>query len=120
MSKTVKRDERTMDKNRIKVHFRDPTLEQPSTDYYVVRMRWGGFKVTRSSAERVLAAMSRLGGPEVLRVETITGSVVHLRVDQIIFVQESTRAQRAAERRLWKALDDEEDEDDDDCDGLGI
>jgi hypothetical protein len=109
-----------MDMNRIKVHFRDPTLEQPSTDYYVVQMGQAGLCVTRSSAERVLAAMCRLGGPEVLRVETITGSVVHVRVDQIKFVRESTRAQRAAERRLWKALDDEEDEDDGDCDGLGV
>ena len=109
-----------MGKNRIRVHLRDPTLDQPSTDYYVVRMRWGGFCVTPSSAERVLAAMSRLGGPEVIRMETITGSVVHVRVDQITYVQESTRAQRAAERRLWRALDDEEDEDADDCDGLGV
>ena len=50
----------------------------------------------------------------MLRVETLSGSVVFIRTDAIVFVRESTRAQRKAEERFWKMLDDEESEDDED------
>ena len=103
-----------MGKNRLEEIFRDPTLETPPTDHFVVRHRWGGFCVTREMATRILTAISGLGPARMLRVETITGSVVFIRTDAIVFVRESTRAQRKAEERFWKMLDDEESEDDED------
>ena len=103
-----------MGKNRLEEIFRDPTLETPPTDHFVVRHRWGGFCVTREMAARILAAISGHGPARMLRVETLTGSVVFIRTDAIVFVRESTRAQRKAEERFWKMLDDEESEDDED------
>ena len=102
-----------MGKNRLEEIFRDPTLEAPPSDHFVVRTEWGGFLVTRETAERILTAMSGNGPVRILRIETLFGSVAFLRSDQIVFVRESTRSQRKAEERFWKMLDDEENEDDD-------
>ena len=101
-----------MGKNRLQEIFRDPTLDAPPTDHFVVRHRWGGFCVSREMATRILTAISGHDPARMLRVETITGSVVFIRTDAIAFVRESTRAQRRAEERLWKMLDDEEQDDD--------
>jgi len=100
-----------MGTNRIEKCFRDPTLERPQMDHYRVRLLWESFFVTRETAARILAVVSGNGPPRVIRCETITGSVVYVRTDTIVLVTESTRAQREAERRLWKELDDEEDQD---------
>jgi hypothetical protein len=55
--------------------------------------------------------------PRILRVETITGSVAYVRSDRIVSLLESTPAQRAATRRMWKMLDEERERDEDDsCD----
>lgn len=102
-----------MGKNRLEEIFRDPTLETPPADHFVVRHQWGGFCVTREMATRILTAISGQGPSRMLRVETITGSVVFIRTDAIVFVRESTRAQRKAEERFWKMLDDEEKDEDD-------
>ncbi len=98
-----------MDKNRIKGFLRDPTLDQPQTDFYRVRVPWESFLVNKENAARVLAAASSSGPPRLVRIETVTGSVTYVRSDTVVFVTESTKAQREAERRLWKELDDEED-----------
>jgi hypothetical protein len=100
-----------MGTNRIEKHFRDPTLERPQMDYYRVRLPWESFFVTRETAARILAAVGGSGPPRVIRCETITGSVVYVRTDTVVLVTESTRAQREAERRLWKELDGEEEQD---------
>lgn len=80
-------------------------------DYYRVRLPWESFFVTRETAARILAALGGNGPSRVIRCETITGSVVYVRTDTVVLVTESTRAQREAERRLWKELDDEEEQD---------
>lgn len=108
-----------MNSNRIEEHFRDPTLEWPTTDYFEVRLAHGCFKVTREGAAGIVAAMRAASRPEILRIETVTGSVVHVRTDRIEYVRESTRTQRAAEDRLWKRLGEESDEDEQDEDILG-
>jgi hypothetical protein len=94
--------------NRIERYFRDPTLEEPRTDYYVVRTPWDGFIVSREVAARILAAVGGYDAPKVIRCQTVTGSVVYLRTNTIVSVQECTRAQRDTERRFWKEIDDED------------
>jgi hypothetical protein len=73
-------------------------------------------RVSRETAARILAAL-RGEAPRILRVETITGSVAYVRSDRIVSLLESTPAQRAATRRMWKMLDEERERDEDDsCD----
>ena len=102
-----------MDKNRIEEFFRDPTLEQPTGHFFTVGIDCEEIRVSPETAARILAA---LGGPapRFLRVETITGSVAYVRTDRIVSLLESTPAQRAAMRRMWKLLREEREEDDDD------
>jgi len=99
-----------MGKNRIETFLRDPTLERPQTDFYRVRLQGESIFVNRETATRILAAVCGPGPPKIIRCETITGSVVYVRSDTVMLVHESTRAQRDAERRLWKDLDDEEED----------
>lgn len=100
-----------MGKNRLDDAFRDPTLERPTTDHYRVRLEpHGMLSVTRGSAARIVAALSSPGAPTLIRCETIGGSVVFVRTDAVLYVQESTRAQRDAERRFWKEIDEEDDQ----------
>lgn len=100
-----------MDKNRLEELFRDPTLERPQTDYYRVRLEHHcSLCVTRETAARILAAVSSPGPPTLVRCETVAGSVAYVRTDTVLLVQESTRAQREAERRFWKEIDDEDEE----------
>ena len=94
--------------NRMHEHFRDPTLESPATDYYVVRIPWDSFVVGREDAARILAALSGFEAPTVIRCQTVSGSVVYVRSDAIMYVRESTRAQRDAERRFWNEIDQED------------
>lgn len=101
-----------MTMNRIRKYFRDPTLEEPRTDYYIVRLPWDSFLVGREDAARILAAVGGFEAPTVIRCETITRSVVYVRTDTIMFVRECTRAQRDAERRFWKEIDSEEEDSD--------
>ena len=101
-----------MGNNRMEKYFRDPTLESPTTDFYRVRLEWESILVNEENAARILAAASGTGPPKIVRCETITGSVVYVRSDTVVFVTESTKAQRDAERRLWKKLDDEDERND--------
>lgn len=100
-----------MSENRIRELLRDPTLDQPALDYYEVRLPWQSFAVRQESAERILEAM--LGQPRVdwVRAETVTGSVIYLRAEHIVFVREWSQAQRDTERRFWKQIDKEYEED---------
>lgn len=100
-----------MGNNRLDDVFRDPTLERPTTDHYRIRLEPHGIlSVTRDSAARIVAALSSPAAPKIIRCETIGGSVAFVRTDAVLYVQESTRAQRDAERRFWKEIDDEDDE----------
>jgi len=100
-----------MGNNRLDDVFRDPTLECPTTDHFKIRLEpHGVLSVTRDSAARMVAALSSPGAPKIIRCETIGGSVAFVRTDAVLYVQESTRAQRDAERRFWKEIDDEEEE----------
>ncbi|MDH3272544.1 MAG: hypothetical protein OEN56_14500 [Gemmatimonadota bacterium] len=100
-----------MGKNRLETFLRDPTLEKPTADHFRVRLQWQTLHVTRESATRILAAIGGRGPPKFVRCQTVTGSVVFVRTDMVLLVEESTKAQRASERRFWKELDEEEDQD---------
>lgn len=100
-----------MGKNRMDDLFRDPTLERPTTDYYRVRLEPHGYLyVDRDTAARILTALCSPGAPKMIRCETVGGSVAYVRADSILYVQESTRPQRDAERRFWKEIDDEDED----------
>jgi len=100
--------------NRIRKHFRDPALEEPATDFFVVRVPFERLVVAREQAERLLAAMTTYQPPSVVRCQTIYGSVVFIRPETVLYVRECTKAQRDAERRFWKEIDDEDEDDDGD------
>ena len=95
--------------NRLEEYFRDPSLEAPRMDYFVVRTPWDSFRVGREVADAILCALSGRGGPALIRCQTIHGSHVYVRTDRIVSVHECTRAQRDAQRRFWKAIDEEDD-----------
>ena len=99
-----------MGKNRLEEFFRDPTLDSPPAEYFRVRLPWESIFVDRATATRILAEALGREAPKLIRCETITGSVVYIRTNTVMMVHESTPAQRRAERRLWKLLDDEEEE----------
>ena len=103
-----------MGKNRLEEFFRDPTLDNPPTEYFRVRLPWESIFVDRATATRILAEAAGREAPKLIRCETITGSVVYIRTNTVMMVYESTPAQRRAERRLWKLLDEEEDAEKDD------
>ncbi len=103
-----------MGNNRIAEFLRDPTLDRPTTDFFIVRFGDDSAPVSRETAARILAALGGDAPPRFLRVETITGSVAFIRTDTIVGLHESTRAQRAARRRMWKQLDEELEEDEKD------
>ena len=94
--------------SRLEQCYRDPTLEEPSEDYYVVRLPWDSLVVTRWTASRIVAALCEYDASEWIRFDTVNGSVVHVRLYSVVYVRESTRAQRDAERRFWDARDQEE------------
>lgn len=89
---------------------RCPLFEQPSLEYFEVRLPWQGFAVRRECAERVLEAVSGLDRVEWVRLETMGGSVVWVRTDHIVHVREWSSAQRESERRFWQQIDDEYEE----------
>ena len=100
-----------MGMNRIESAFRDPTLERPAEDYFVVRLEWDTFHVDEDNATKIISAMTEVGGAKIVRCETITGSVIFVRPAAVLFVRECTKAQRESERRHWKRLDKEEESD---------
>ena len=109
-----------MGMNRLEEFFRDPTLDNPPAEYFRVRLPWESIFVDRATdrprpiPERIRAETNGRDAPKLIRCETITGSVVYVRTDTVMMVFESTPAQRRAERRLWKLLDEEEDAEKDD------
>jgi hypothetical protein len=103
-----------MGKNRIGEFLRDPTLDRPTTEFFEVRFGDDSVRVSRETAARILAALGGNAPPRFVRVETITGSVAFIRTDTIFGLCECTRAQRAAQRRIWKQLDEEREEDEKD------
>ena len=96
-----------MGENRILEFVRDPTLESPSLDYFEVRMPWVTFAVTRASAERIVEAMTGFEPTPWVRAETVSGSVIWVRTEAVVYVREWTEAQRASEDGFWKQMDAE-------------
>jgi hypothetical protein len=96
-----------MGQNRIQEFVRDPTLESPSLDYFEVRMPWVTFAVTRASAERIVAAMTGFELTPWVRAETVSGSVIWVRTEAVVYVREWTGAQRASEDSFWKQIEAE-------------
>jgi len=99
-----------MEKNRIQELLRDPTFESPSRDYFEVRMPWLSVAVSRETAERILEALFGLHRTEGVQGQTVEGSVVHIRVRDVVFVREWTATQRETGRKFWKAIDEEYEE----------
>jgi hypothetical protein len=99
-----------MGNNRIEELLRDPTLEQPTLEYFEVRLPWQSFAVRRETAERVMEAMVGFERTEWVRLETVVGSVTWVRTEHIVFVREWSSAQRESERRFWKRIDKEYEE----------
>jgi len=100
-----------MAENRIEELLRDPTLESPTLDYYELRVQGGAFPVTRRSAERVLEALVGFERADWVRIETVSGSVLYLKTEAVVWVREWTRAQRDTNRKFWKEIDEEDEED---------
>lgn len=96
-----------MGQNRIGEFVRDPTFESPSLDYFEVRMPWVTFAVTRASAEQILAAMTGFELTPWVRAETVSGSVIWVRTEAVVYVREWTGAQRASEESFWKQIEAE-------------
>ena len=94
--------------NRIDQYFRDPTIDTPATDYYIVRLPWDCFVIDRADAARVIEAWCAVDAPSVVRCQTVFGSVVYIRTKAIMSIRECTKDQRDVERRFWKVIDDEE------------
>lgn len=101
-----------MGQNRIQEFVRDPMLESPSLDYFEVRMPWVTFAVTRESAERIVAAMTGFDPTPWVRAETVSGSVIWVRTEAVVYVREWTGAQRASEESFWKQIEAESGEQD--------
>lgn len=99
-----------MGKHRIEEMLRDPTLEQPTLEYFEVRLPWQSFAVRRETAERVLEATFGFERPEWVRLETVGGSVAWVRTEHVVFVREWSSAQRESERQFWKQIDEEYEE----------
>lgn len=100
-----------MGENRIQEFLRDPTLESPAPDYFEVRLPWCALAVRRETAERIVEALLARDSSRWFRVETVTGSVVVLRAEDVIYVREWSRGQRASERHFWKKIDEEDEND---------
>jgi len=96
-----------MGQNRMEELLRCPTLEQPSLEYFEVRLPWQSFAVRRETAERVLEAAFGIERAEWVRLETMGGSVAWIRAEHVVFVREWSSAQRESERRFWKEIDAE-------------
>ena len=99
-----------MGENRMEELLRCPTLEQPSLEYFQVRLPWQSFAVRRETAEKVLEAMLGFERAEWIRIETVGGSVAWVRIEHVMFVREWSSAQRESERRFWQQIDDEYEE----------
>ena len=97
-----------MGTNRIAELFRDPTMGAVSTDYFIVRFPWDSIVVGREAAAAIVAAVNGFDPSALIRCRTVHGSEVFVRADAVMYIRECTEAQRDAERRFWKAIDDEE------------
>ena len=94
-------------------YFRDPTLDAPADSFFEMHLvPFSRILLDRQEAQRVIAAFVDPHGPEVLRCQDVTGSVIYLRTREIRSIRESTPEQRDAQRRFWKKLDDEDEDED--------
>ena len=77
--------------------------------------------MTRRSAERVIDALVGFERADWVRIETVSGSVLYLKTEAVVYVREWTRAQRETNRKFWKEIDkeDEEDEENESAKGAG-
>ena len=92
----------------------DERAESPCLDeYFVVAGEFGRVFVTRESARRLRATLSRVIVPRWTSFRDITDSLFTVRTAHVHTIVESTVAQRAAVRQFWR---DREKEDEDNCD----
>jgi hypothetical protein len=93
--------------NRITPYLEEPPEEQYG-DFYVVAGDFGRVGVTHAVARRIQAVLDRWIVPTWIEFPDRVGSTVRVRTCQIRSFIESTVEQRARDRRLERAREEEE------------
>lgn len=93
--------------NRITRYLEEPPEEQYG-DFYVVAGDFGRIGVTHAVARRIQAVLDRWFVPRWIEFPDRVGSTVRVRTSDIRSFIESTVEQRAADRRLERAREEEE------------
>lgn len=94
--------------NRIQLVLDDEPSWTPPGDYWVVYGDAGWFHVSADVARAVERQLDRRWPPRWVTFRDVFGSALRIRTSLIHGVQESTAAQRAAERQLARARKAEE------------
>src|SRR5882672_2208356 len=94
--------------NRITHYLEEPSERSPLGDYYVVAGEFGHVCITSATARRIQAALDRWIVPAWIVFPDRVGSLVRVRTRHIRSLVESTAEQRAADRRLDRARQEEE------------
>jgi len=97
----------TIDMNRITRYLEEPPEEQYG-DFYVVAGDFGRVGVTHAVARHIQAVLDRWFVPTWIEFPDRVGSIIRVRTRHIRSFTESTVEQRAADRRLERARDEEE------------
>ena len=93
--------------NRITRYLEEPP-EPSYGDFYVVAGEFGRIAVTHEVARRISAVLDRWIAPRWIEFPDRVGSIVRVRTRHIRSLIESTSGQRAADRQLDRARDEEE------------
>jgi hypothetical protein len=94
--------------NRIQRYLEEAPEEPQYGDFYVVAGEFGRIGVTHAVARRIQAVLDRWIVPKWIVFPDRVGSLVRVRTRHIRSFVESTTEQRAADRRLERARDEEE------------
>ena len=87
------------------------SFEPPSAGtYWVLRMECGGYYLGAAAARHVERQLGRWWAPRWLAFTDLTGSRIRVRRCDVRALVRSTPATRAADRRLERALEQEEKE----------
>jgi hypothetical protein len=97
--------------NRIACYFDESTDTPPYGDFVVVFGDFGRFGVSHEVARQIVAALDQWFVPTWIEFSDRVGSLVRVRSREIRALVESTATQRAADRRLERARNEEENED---------
>ena len=93
--------------NRITRYLEEPP-EPTYGDFYVVAGEFGRVGVTHAVARRIQAVLDRWVVPTCIEFPDRVGSIIRVRTRGIRSIVESTTEQRAADRQLDRAREEEE------------